>query len=96
MKFWFWNIVVVEWTTEVWVVVKLWSPNRWEPDYDVYVRSFNSVRNYTESDIEHFIYNKEITEDEQYYYLSMDDQLRKDWIDPDAFRKSIHESMNNA
>ncbi len=93
MKFWFWNIVVVEGNTEVWVVVKLWQPNIWKPNYDVYVRSMNSVMNYAEGEIEHFIYNKETTEDEQYHYLSMDDQLIKDWVDPDEFRKIIKDSM---
>ena len=90
MKFWFWNIVVVENTTETGVIVKLWSPNRWEANYDVYVRSYNSVKNYTESEIEHFIYNKELSEDEQFHYLSNDEQCEVMWIDIEWIKNLIN------
>lgn len=94
MKFWFWNVVVVENTTQVGVICKLWEPNNWEPNYDVYVRSYNRVVNYPESDIEHFIYNKETTEEEQFYYKSHEDQLREMWVDPDALKQRIQDYMS--
>ena len=53
--FQFSNVVVVEGYL-VGVVVKSWS----DKTYDVYVRSYNRVESYSEKDIRHFVYDKEL------------------------------------
>jgi len=63
MKFQFGNIVVVE-EDQIGVIVKSWVLGT----HDVYVRSYNAVREYAEIDIKHFVYSKELSEDEHEYY----------------------------
>ena len=59
-KFQFSNVVIVDYT-QVGVIVKTWgaSKNR-GIHYEVYVRSYNGIREYDECDIEHLVYDKEI------------------------------------
>ena len=65
MKFCFGDIVVVE-RNLIGVVVK--SRVLRENNYDVYVRSFNRIINYKESEIERYmVRHKELDEDEMYY-----------------------------
>ena len=65
MKFCFGDIVVVEGNL-IGVVVKSWISR--ENNYDVYVRSFNRIINYKESEIERYmVRHKELDEDEMYY-----------------------------
>lgn len=63
-KFQFSNVVVVE-ETLIGCIVKTWgaSLNR-GVHYEVYVRSYNSIVGYDEKDIKHFIYDKELEEEE--------------------------------
>jgi hypothetical protein len=63
----FGNIVVVE-NDLVGVVVKCWEGNLIGYNYDVYVRSLNSIKNYPEGEIRHIIYHKELTECDKEYY----------------------------
>lgn len=71
MKLTFGDIVVVEGSL-IGVVVKCWGraiagPNVGldEPKYEVYVRSFNSIVQYNESDVERYLVrHKELGEDE--------------------------------
>lgn len=63
-KFNFGSIVIVE-DCLIGVVVKVWEnlTGIHEPkgfNYDVYVRSWNTIVNYHENKIKHFIYDKEI------------------------------------
>ena len=62
MKFCFGDIVVVEGNL-IGVVVKSWISR--ENNYDVYVRSFNRIINYKESEIERYmVRHKELDEEE--------------------------------
>jgi len=63
LKFNFGSIVVVE-DIYVGVVVKCWgasnSGSKRPAHYEVYVRSFNQIKEYNEDDIESYIYDKEL------------------------------------
>lgn len=62
MKFCFGDIVVVEGNL-IGVVVKSWISS--ENNYDVYVRSYNRILNYSESEIERYmVRHKELNEEE--------------------------------
>ena len=62
MKFCFGDIVVVEGNL-IGVVVKSWISR--ENNYDVYVRSYNRILNYPESDIERYmVRHKELNVEE--------------------------------
>ena len=63
MKFTFGDIVVVE-DIQIGVVVKCWA----NKIYEVYVRSYNSIREYEEGDIQRYmVRHKYLSEEEQYY-----------------------------
>lgn len=49
------------------VVVKSWSGSKGN-NHDVYVRGYNRIENYKEEDIKHFIYNKELSNEDLDYY----------------------------
>lgn len=66
MKFLFGDIVVVE-ESLIGVVVKTWQ-NKEGYSYEVYVRSFNCIKEYNEDEIERYsVRHKELDEDEMYY-----------------------------
>jgi len=62
-KFQFSNVVVVE-SEFIGCIVKTWgaSKNR-GIYYEVYVRSFNTIKEYDEADIQHLVYDKVILEE---------------------------------
>ncbi len=66
--FQFGNVVVVD-DDQIGVVVKTWNP---EDDqgyyYEVYVRSYNGIRQFNENNIHHFVYSKHLHEDEHDFY----------------------------
>ena len=64
--FQFSNVVVVD-DDLIGVIVKTWKGES-EYTYEVYVRSYNMVREYAESEIRHFIYSKCLCEDEYDFY----------------------------
>ena len=69
MKLVFGDIVVVD-KIFIGVVVKCWgrSLQGKEPNYDVYVRSFNAIKNYKESEVERYmVRHKELNEEELMY-----------------------------
>lgn len=69
MKLVFGDIVVVE-EAFIGVVVKCWgrSLKGEEPNYDIYVRSFNTIKNYKESEVERYmVRHKELNEEELMY-----------------------------
>lgn len=63
MGFQFGNVVVVD-DNQIGVIVKSWADGK----HDVYVRSYNGVREYESKDIKHYIYSKELTADEHEFY----------------------------
>jgi hypothetical protein len=66
-KFQFSNVVVVE-RDQIGVIVKTWKSQKTGYNYDVYVRSFNAIHNYSENQIDHFIFSKYLDEDELSFY----------------------------
>ncbi len=66
-KFQFSNVVVVE-KDFIGVIVKSWKGKN-EYNHDVYVRTFNTIINYQEDDIKHFVHSKELSENEYEFYL---------------------------
>ncbi len=67
--FQFSNVVVVN-DDQIGVILKTWGPSlkRKEYHYEVYVRSLNMINEFEESDIMHFVYSKELAEDEKEFY----------------------------
>ena len=63
ITFQFGNVVVVE-DNLIGVIVKSWADN----SHDVYVRSFNFIKTYQAKGIKHFVYSKELTEEEKEFY----------------------------
>jgi len=63
MTFQFSNVVVVD-DDQIGVIVKSWA----DDSHDVYVRGYNRVEQYHESQIKHFIYSKNLSEDEYEFY----------------------------
>lgn len=62
-KFQFGNVVIIE-ENLVGCIVKTWGASltgrKRGVHYEVYVRSWNSIKEYDEKEIEHFIYDKEL------------------------------------
>lgn len=67
-QFQFSNVVVVG-RNLIGVIVKTWGGinSLKEPTYDVYVRSFNCIKEYPQSKIRHFVYDKELSEEDLEY-----------------------------
>ena len=67
MKFTFGDIVVIEGNL-IGVIVKSWIGNKIGINYEVYVRSYNTIVNYTEDNIErHMVRHKELDQEELEY-----------------------------
>lgn len=67
-KFQFSNVVVVD-GDQIGVIVKTWGASEKRPThYEVYVRSLNAIVEYDESEIKHYVYSKELAEDELEFY----------------------------
>ena len=67
MKFCFGDIVVVD-DIQIGVVVKCWSENTTGNNYDVYVRSYNVIKNYNEDEIERYMVRHKYLNDEEIEY----------------------------
>lgn len=67
--FQFSNVVVVD-GDNIGVVVKTWGPSLKKKGYhyDVYVRYSSMIVEYDEDKIKHFVYSKELAEDELEFY----------------------------
>ena len=63
MSFQFGNVVVVDGDL-IGVIVKSWA----DGTHDVYVRSYNDIREYKKDDIKHFVYSKYLSEEEYKFY----------------------------
>jgi hypothetical protein len=66
-KFQFSNVVVVD-RTEIGVIVKSWERQDNKFSHEVYVRSYNSIIEYPENKIKHFVYSKILSDDELEFY----------------------------
>ena len=67
LKFTFGDIVVVE-KILIGVVVKCWNSNKSGYNYDIYVREYNIIKNYSEENIERYmVCHKYLSEEEQEY-----------------------------
>lgn len=66
MRFCFGDIVVVD-DIQIGVVVKCWE-NYYEPNYDIYVRSYNSIKNYKEDEIQRYMVRHKYLNDEEIEY----------------------------
>lgn len=64
MKFQFGNIVVVQ-GDHIGCIVKSWANGT----HDVYVRSLNGVAEFHESEIKHYVFSKELTEEQKDFYV---------------------------
>lgn len=69
MNFQFGNVVVVD-GGQIGVIVKTWEDGVVDLKYshDVYVRNLNEIKCYSEEDIRHFIYSKELADEERESY----------------------------
>jgi hypothetical protein len=63
MSFQFGNVVVVD-DDQIGVIVKSWANGT----HQVYVRNLNGVMLYRATEIRHFIYSKDLTEEEKGFY----------------------------
>lgn len=66
MKFCFGDIVVVD-DIQIGVVVKSWCGMTIN-NYDVYVRSYNSIKNYKENEIERYMVRHKYLDDKELEY----------------------------
>lgn len=67
MKYTFGDIVVVD-EIEIGVVVKCWTSTNKNYNYDVYVRNYNTIKNYKEDEIQRYmVRHKYLSEEEQIY-----------------------------
>lgn len=77
MKFTFGDIVVVE-KDFIGVIVKSWLKSmKGKPAYhEVYVRSWNTIKEYTEDEIERYLVrHKELSEEEKEYQFNAENNL---------------------
>lgn len=87
MKLTFGDIVIVEGNL-MGVVVKSWVHNNDRVSHEVYVRSYNEIREYPEEKIERYLVrHKELTEEEAYYQRN----AVNPYIDEEEIRKGIME-----
>ena len=67
MKLVFGDIVVVE-EVFIGVVVKCWHNDKTGNNYDIYVQSFNGIKNYKENEVERYmVRHKELNDEELMY-----------------------------
>jgi len=64
--FQFSNVVVVD-DDQIGVIVKAWDSSP-EYTYEVYVRSYNAIKEYPESEIKHYVFSKHLHDDEHGFY----------------------------
>lgn len=65
-RFQFGNVIVIE-NNYIGIIVKTWGEKD-SYNYDVYVRTSNAIMNFKETAISHFVYSKELAEDEKEFY----------------------------
>ncbi len=70
--FQFGDVVVVEGNL-IGVIVRSWGPmmrhgiQTDEYEHEVYVRSWNAIKTYPEDEIRHYVYDKELTDEQMEY-----------------------------
>ena len=65
-RFQFGNVVVVE-NVQIGVICKTWQDKQ-SYHYEVYVRNFNKINDYSEENISHFVYSKILEPEEMEFY----------------------------
>jgi hypothetical protein len=66
-RFQFGNTVVVD-TDKIGLVIKTFE-SHFGYSYDVYIRAYKRIGVYEEKNIKHFVYSKELSEEEKEFYL---------------------------
>lgn len=66
-RFQFGNVVVVD-EDQIGLIVKTWGGYGQKYKYEVYVRSWNCIKTFPENQIAHFVFSKELSEDEREFY----------------------------
>ena len=66
MKFCFGDIVVVD-GDQIGVVVKCWCGTK-SNNYDIYVRSYNTIKNYEEFEVERYMVRHKYLDEEELEY----------------------------
>lgn len=69
-KFQFGNVVVID-KDKIGLICKTWQSSLGDNskyNYDVYVRSYNQIQNFTEAQIKHYVFHKELIADEFEFY----------------------------
>lgn len=67
-KFQFGNVVVTD-GGQIGVICKTWMCSLSRPHhYDVYVRSLNGLSEYDEEELRHYVFSKELADDELDFY----------------------------
>ena len=66
-KFQFSNVVVVN-ETHIGVIVKTWHSSKDSYNYDVYIRIANTIVNFQENEIKHYVFSKYLSEEEESFY----------------------------
>ncbi len=66
-KYQFGQVVVVD-NDQIGVICKTWINPKKGFIYDIYVRSYNGVNEYAEENVHHFIYSKELLDEEKEFY----------------------------
>ena len=70
MKFAFGDIVIVD-DIEIGVIVKSWISSNHSYNYDVYVREYNTIKNYKEEEIERYmVWHKYLSDEEKVYQFN--------------------------
>lgn len=67
MKFVFGDVVVVD-EKHIGVIIKCWQHTFEEPSYEVYVRSYDEIIEYTESEIQRYLVRHKFLSDEELMY----------------------------
>ena len=67
-RYQFSQVVIIE-NDLIGVICKTWEDRKNSSyNYEVYVRTYNIIQEYPESQIKHFIFSKELSEDELDFY----------------------------
>lgn len=91
MKFCFGDIVVVEGNL-IGVICKSWIKDNKEIYYEVYVRSFNGIKEYTESEIQRYmVRHKELNDEE----LEYQEEAQNPFITAEEYQQFCQKFLKN-
>lgn len=94
MHYTFGDIVVVEGNL-IGVIVKSWVRNNEKLVHEVYVRNYNSIKEYDEKDIRRYLVrHKELDEDEMYYQSNAENPFI-DLKEIESYLRKLNEECSN-